>query len=667
MEPFLNGSDKVQPVIQDYKEYHTDKTVKFIVQMAADKLRTAEVSKGLHQFFKVQSTISTSSMVLFDSKGCLRKYESANDILKEFYEVRLDFYKKRKDYLEGMLEAEAQKLSNQARFILEKCDGSLTVENKKKKAMIEELQRKGFDSDPVKKWKSAQEAASEGDAGAVSDDDNEEEDRFASDTDYDYLLGMPMWNLTKEKKDDILKKKNEKHQELKHLRETSKEDLWRKDLKELLAKLDEVEQKEAEDDMAQMNKAKGLPKGKGGKKAMKMEVLLPSPAGIRVQPRIPDELRKKAAAAATAKARKGKKAEESSDIKIEKDEFDMMCDDDELNKSLSERVGVATKDFKKSSVTAGAKRKKKEEDDDDDGSPKKKKKSTTSTPPKKSKKHFTESTSEEDDYGGGSDDDFDSPMVEKKERGVSRRAAANVKFSYSSNEEGSDSDDFLASSPPPRAAKPEAEKRKQAFDASSGEDSDAGNEFFESNKSSPKPEKSFDDLFKGDDDTDSSPIKKPAAKKDKVFNYSSDDGSDMDFDEAKVKVAPAAGKKSSATAAAKKPAAKKKKKGSDDDSDFNGGAGGGNDDFAPIFKKKPAPKKKPAAEKKPKKASPAKKPKKKNNFSDSEDNDDFSEKFDDGDDDSFVAEKKDRGGARRAAATKKYTYDSDNSSDDDFV
>ena len=39
MEPYLNGSEKTPAVIQDYKEYHTDKTVKFIVQMAAEKLR----------------------------------------------------------------------------------------------------------------------------------------------------------------------------------------------------------------------------------------------------------------------------------------------------------------------------------------------------------------------------------------------------------------------------------------------------------------------------------------------------------------------------------------------------------------------------------------------------------------------------------------------------
>ncbi len=30
------------------------------------------------------------------------------------------------------------------------------MENKRKKAMVDELQRKGFDSDPVRRWKKAQ-------------------------------------------------------------------------------------------------------------------------------------------------------------------------------------------------------------------------------------------------------------------------------------------------------------------------------------------------------------------------------------------------------------------------------------------------------------------------------------------------------------------------------
>ena len=76
--------------------------------------------------------------------------------MQDFYDLRLEFYAKRKKHLEGILGAEALKLSNQARFIIEKCDGSLVVENKKRKQMIEELVKRNYDPDPVKKWKSTQ-------------------------------------------------------------------------------------------------------------------------------------------------------------------------------------------------------------------------------------------------------------------------------------------------------------------------------------------------------------------------------------------------------------------------------------------------------------------------------------------------------------------------------
>lgn len=39
------------------------------------------------------------------------------------------------------------------RFILEKCDGDLRIENRKKKEMIDELIRRGYPSDPVKAWR----------------------------------------------------------------------------------------------------------------------------------------------------------------------------------------------------------------------------------------------------------------------------------------------------------------------------------------------------------------------------------------------------------------------------------------------------------------------------------------------------------------------------------
>ena len=68
-----------------------------------------------------------SLQVLFDPLGCLRKYETPLDILKEFFELRLERYAIRKAWLEGMLAAESEKLNSQARFILEKIEGHIII------------------------------------------------------------------------------------------------------------------------------------------------------------------------------------------------------------------------------------------------------------------------------------------------------------------------------------------------------------------------------------------------------------------------------------------------------------------------------------------------------------------------------------------------------------
>lgn len=156
LEGMQNGSEKQKPQITEYSNYSGDYDVHFEVAMTHEEKRKAEVDKGLHNFFKLQTTLTTTSMVLFDRYGCMKKYDDVRYIMQEFYDVRLEFYAKRKKHLEGMLGAEALKLSNQARFIIEKCDGSLVVENKKRKKMIEELVKRNYDSDPVKKWKSTQ-------------------------------------------------------------------------------------------------------------------------------------------------------------------------------------------------------------------------------------------------------------------------------------------------------------------------------------------------------------------------------------------------------------------------------------------------------------------------------------------------------------------------------
>ena len=70
--------------------------------------------------------------------------------------MRMELYHSRKAYLEGILQAESSRLNNQARFIMEKIEGKISIENKPKKELIRLLVQHGYDSDPIKAWKKEQ-------------------------------------------------------------------------------------------------------------------------------------------------------------------------------------------------------------------------------------------------------------------------------------------------------------------------------------------------------------------------------------------------------------------------------------------------------------------------------------------------------------------------------
>lgn len=53
-------------------------------------------AQGLHDFFKLTSKVSTSNMICFDFDSQIRKYNSPEEIIEEFYPKRLLYYQKRK-------------------------------------------------------------------------------------------------------------------------------------------------------------------------------------------------------------------------------------------------------------------------------------------------------------------------------------------------------------------------------------------------------------------------------------------------------------------------------------------------------------------------------------------------------------------------------------------
>lgn len=64
---------------------------------------------------------------------------------------------------------------------------------------------------------------------------------------FDYLLGMPMWMLTEERKNELLRQKGDKLTELETLKRKTIQALWREDMDRFMEKLDVIEEKERKD------------------------------------------------------------------------------------------------------------------------------------------------------------------------------------------------------------------------------------------------------------------------------------------------------------------------------------------------------------------------------------------------------------------------------------
>ncbi|XP_030044576.1 DNA topoisomerase 2-beta-like [Microcaecilia unicolor] len=196
--------------------------------------------------------------------------------------------------------------------------------------------------------------------------------------DYNYILNMSLWSLTKEKVDELIKQRDSKGKELSDLKKKPPSDLWREDLAAFAEELDRVEAQEKEDSLAGF--AGKAIKGKVGKpkiKKLQLEETMPSPFGRRIVPEVTSAMK----ADASKKLLKKKKVDSDSiGIKLEfDDEFGgMLADggaDDSQNttvqkspkpKRVKKEPGTRVRRTPQSSKSSGKKVKKRNPWSDDD-------------------------------------------------------------------------------------------------------------------------------------------------------------------------------------------------------------------------------------------------------------------------------------------------------------
>jgi DNA topoisomerase-2 len=217
------------------ENHYTSKNVKFILHFNANVRETFE--DKFEQLFKMSSSknLSINNIHLFNKNGAIQKYDNTTEIIKEWSKTRILKYIERKAYQIKILEKDFLLLSAKIRFIIDVISGNIQIMNKKltdiAKRLIE-LKYPRINTDT---------AANIVVAGNIDNDASDDASIDGSDSsdgnkdikDFNYLLKMPISQLTYDRKIILEKEVDALNTNLKNLRDSRIEDLWMSDLVEL--------------------------------------------------------------------------------------------------------------------------------------------------------------------------------------------------------------------------------------------------------------------------------------------------------------------------------------------------------------------------------------------------------------------------------------------------
>lgn len=233
LEDYYDRNPAFKSYESQYSECHVNFVLNFMSSAAVDELMVIETN-GHTKFeneFKLVSAknLGVNNMYLFNEDGQIRKYESPFHIIHEFYGVRLKYYQKRKDAQLELMVRDNAIVENKIRFIRCVVSREIDVTTIKKAELETLLATMEF---------------------------------MVVDGSYDYLVRIPIYNLTTDKVTDLEADYARREDELEALCSTDIKEIWKRELRELRVALNAY----YENEIAHHTPANGGAKGVKGRK-----------------------------------------------------------------------------------------------------------------------------------------------------------------------------------------------------------------------------------------------------------------------------------------------------------------------------------------------------------------------------------------------------------------
>jgi len=192
---------KNSPHLKSFESHYTAKNIKFILKVG-DNTREELGDKILNEFnLTSNKNLSLNNLHLFTTRGNIKRYETIEDILKEWSYTRIYKYQERKEKQLEKMELEYLISSAKIRFIIDVIEENIKIMNVKMNVIEKQMEEKKY---------------------------------YKYEGSYDYLLRMSISQLTAEKKEHLEKEVAKLQLEIKELKETSIIDIWERELKLLL-------------------------------------------------------------------------------------------------------------------------------------------------------------------------------------------------------------------------------------------------------------------------------------------------------------------------------------------------------------------------------------------------------------------------------------------------